>query len=188
MVFLVTNDMLQMNWILFVDGRRSLRDILLRLVAWQGTLQLILDRHHVEKKCEETQSLALNNRHIRNNVLEQLLPLLWLGHVDGAIAYLRQLDPKAIKSAEAVERLVGYFERNRASIPCYAARKKLGLRNSSNQGEKANDLTVSFRQKHNGMSWSQDGSNALSTLQALVANDNQGQWFETGTVDFRQAA
>ena len=152
MAFLVTNDMLQMNWIFFVDGQRSLHDILLRLFAWQGTLRLILDWHHVEKKCEETLSLALNNRHIRNNVLEHLLPLLWLGHVDGAIANLRQLDPKAIKSAEAVERLVGYFERNRASIPCYAARKKLGLRNSSNQGEKANDLTVSFRQKHNGMS------------------------------------
>ena len=57
MAFLVTNDMLQMNWIFFVDGQRSLHDILLRLFAWQGTVQLILDWHHLEKKCEETMFL-----------------------------------------------------------------------------------------------------------------------------------
>jgi hypothetical protein len=30
-------------------------------------------------------------------------------------------------------------------------RRELGLRNSSNQGEKANDLLVAARQKHHGM-------------------------------------
>lgn len=69
-----------------------------------------------------------------------------------------------------------------------AIRKKLGLRNSSNRGEKANDLVVSFRQKHNGMSWSQQGSFALSTLDTLVRNDNHQPWFEQRTVDFRLAA
>jgi hypothetical protein len=39
-------------------------------------------------------------------------------------------------------------------IPVYAVRRQLGLRNSSNRGEKANDLLVAARQKHNGMSWS----------------------------------
>jgi len=188
MAFLVANGMLGLNWMFFVDGQRSLHDMLLRLFAWQGTLQLILDWHHLVKKCQETLSLALNNRHVRNTVLERLVPLLWYGNVDAAIAYLHQLDTKHVKSADALERLVGYFERNRRWIPCYAARKKLGLRNSSNRGEKANDLVVSARQKHNGMSWSRDGSTALTILRALVCNDNHGQWFETGTVDFRQAA
>ena len=64
------------------DGGSSLHDILLRLFARQGSLQLTLDWHHVERKCEETVSLALNNRHIRNNVLDQRFPLLWIGHVD----------------------------------------------------------------------------------------------------------
>jgi hypothetical protein len=188
MAFLAANQMLRCNWMFFVDGQRSLHDLLLRVFAWQGTLQLILDWHHVDKKCQETLSLAMNNRHARNKVREEVLAILWYGNVDAAVAYLRQVDPKYVKSPDALERLVGYFERNRRCIPCYAARKKLGLRNSSNRGEKSNDLVVSARQKHNGMSWSQDGSSALSTLRALVCNDNHGQWFETGTVDFRLVA
>jgi hypothetical protein len=134
-------------------------------------LQIILDWHHLDKKCQEQLSHALNNRHARNDVLEELLRLLWYGNLDGAIAYLRQVDHKYAKSADDIEKLIGYFERNRQHIPCYAVRKKLGLRNSSNRGEKANDLVVSFRQKHNGMSWSQQGSFALSTLDTLVRND-----------------
>jgi hypothetical protein len=62
------------------------------------------------------------------------------------------------------------------------------LRNSSNRGEKANDVVVATRQKHKGMSWSQVGSSALAALQALVCNDNHGQWFEERTVDLHLAA
>ena len=188
MAFLVANQMLGLNWIFFVDGQRTLHEALLRLFAWQGTLQLILDWHHIDKKCQETLSLALNNRHVRNQVLQEVLALLWYGNVDAATAYLRRVDTKHVKCAEALERLVGYFERHRGCIPCYAARKQLGLRNSSNRGEKANDQVVSARQKHNGMSWSQPGSSALSTLRALVCNNQHRQWFETNTVDFPQAA
>jgi hypothetical protein len=188
MAFLTANGLLTCNWMFFVDGQRSLHDTLLRLFTWQGTMQLILDWHHLDKKCQETLSRAMNNRHARNEVLEELLARLWYGNIDAAIEYLHQVETTHVKSPEAIEKLIGYFERNRRCIPCYAVRKKLGLRNSSNRGEKANDLVVSYRQKHNGMSWSQDGSSALSTLRALVCNDNHGQWFEAGTVSFRQAA
>lgn len=186
--FLAANGLLGSNLMFFVDGQRSLQDTLLRLFAWQGTLQLILDWHHLDKKFQEGLSLALNSRHVRNNMLKKLLHLLWYGNIDGAIACLRDIDPKHVKAPEAIDKLVGYLDRNRQNIPCYAVRKKLGLRNSSNQGEKANDLLVSARQKRNGMSWSVTGSTALSSLQALVCNDNHEQWFETRTVEFRQAA
>ena len=172
----------------FVDGQRSLHDSLLRIFAWQGTLQLILDWHHLDKKCQEQLSSAMNNRHARNEVLKELLSMLWYGNIDAAIEFLSQVDAKYVKNASALEKLAGYFERNRQCIPCYAARKKLGLRNSSNRGEKANDRVVSDRQKHNGMSRSQDGSIALSTLRSLVCNDNEQEWFESRTVSFRQAA
>ena len=188
MAFLVVNKKLPSNWIFFVDGQRNLQDFLLHAFSWQGTLQIILDWYHVVKKCKEMLSLALNSRHVRNEVLKPLLRLLWYGNLDAAIAHLRQIDPNHVKAPDAVDRLVAYLERNRQYIPCYAARKKLGLRNSSNRGEKANDLVVSARQKHNGMSWSQGGSSALATLSALVANDNHHQWFEERTVDFRLAA
>jgi hypothetical protein len=188
MAFLVTNKKLRSNWMFFVDGQRNLHDVVLQTFSWQGTLQLILDWYHVVKKCKEMLSLGLNNRHVRNEVLKPLLRLLWYGNLDAAIAHLRQIDPKHIKNHDAVDRLIAYLERNRQYIPCYAARRKLGLRNSSNRGEKANDLVVSARQKHNGMSWSQEGSSALATLSALVANDNHRPWFEERRVDFRLAA
>ena len=137
---------------------------------------------------QEQLSRAMNNRHARNEVLKELLTVLWYGNIDAAIEHLSQVDATYIKDAGALEKLAAYFERNRQCIPCYAARKELGLRNSSNRGEKANDLVVSDRQKHNGMSWSQDGSIALSTLRSLVCNDNDREWFESGTVSFRQAA
>ena len=186
--FLVANKRLRSNWMFFLDGQRSLHDAVLRVFAWQGTLQLILDWYHVVKKCRESLSLALNNRHVRNEVLKHLVRLLWYGNVDAASAYLNQVDSKHVKAADALERLVRYLERHRPYIPCYAARKKLGLRNSSNCGEKSNDLVVSSRQKHNGMSWSQPGSSALATLRTLVCNDTCQQWFETRTVDFHLAA
>lgn len=188
LAFLTANGLLAWNWMFFLDGQRSLHDTLLRLFAWQGTLQMILDWHHIDKKCQEMLSRAMNNRHARNEVLKDILTLLWYGDIDAAIEYLSQVDTAHVKSPEALEKLVGYFERNRQCIPCYAARKRLGLRNSSNMGEKANDLVVSDRQKHNGMSWSQDGSSALATLLTLVRNDNHGEWLESGTVSFRLAA
>ena len=55
-------------------------------------------------------------------------------------------------------------------IPCYALRKKLRLRNSSAIGEKMNDLIVSSRQKHSGMSWSKSGSFSLAALTAAKLN------------------
>ena len=186
--FLVANKRLRSTWMFFVDGQRSLQDDVLRVFAWQGTLQLILDWYHVVKKCKEKLSEAMNNRHARNDAVKRVLRPLWYGDVDAAIALLRQVDPKHIKAITALDGLVGYLERNRSYIPCYAVRKKLGLRNSSNRGEKANDVVVAARQKHNGMSWSQSGSSALATLQALVCNDNHGQWLEERVVDFGLAA
>ena len=70
-------------------------------------------------------------------------------------------------------------------IPCYAVRKMLDLRNSSNIGEKANDLLVSERQKHNGMSWSKIGSVALASLTALVKNNEYKNWFDTKALKFK---
>jgi hypothetical protein len=188
MAFVVANKKQRANWMFFVDGQRSLQDLLVRVFAWQGTIQLILDWYHLIKKCKEALSSALNNRHVRNAVLKEIMPKLWYGTPEAAIIHLQQLDPKHIKSSDAIRRLIGYLERNRPHIPCYAVRKKLGLRNSSNRGEKANDLLVSARQKHNGMSWSKPGSTALATLAALVSNDNHRQWLENRSVTFRLAA
>jgi hypothetical protein len=59
----------------------------------------------------------MNNRHARNEVLKELMTILWYGNVDAAIEYLHQVDMTHVKSAEALEKLAGYFERNRTCIP-----------------------------------------------------------------------
>ena len=130
----------------------------------------------------------MTGRSVRNETLKRLLPLLWYGLVDEAIALLHALPSEQVKAPEAVERLVNYLQRNRPHIPCYAVRKHLGLRNSSQLGEKMNDLLVAERQKHNGMSWSVAGSSALAVLTALGRNQEQADWFEEGNIPFKLAA
>lgn len=132
--------------------------------------------------------MALKGRIVRNETLERLLPLLWNGLTQKAIALLDGLEPSQIKNKSVLEKLVQYFHRNEPYIPCYAIRKQLGLRNSSNIGEKMNDLVVSERQKHNGMSWSKPGSVALASLTALKRNQETKVWFENQRLDFKLVA
>ena len=95
---------------------------------------------------------------------------------------------KATQDVPQTEELIGYLERNRPNIPCYAVRKRLGLRNSSQLGEKMNDVVVADRQKHRGMSWSVAGSTALASLTALVKNGEVAHWLKNGTLEFKLAA
>ena len=101
---------------------------------------------------------------------------------------LQNVPKKHLKNPDEMQRLIGYVERNRPYLPCYEIRKRLGLRNSSNIGEKMNDLLVSDRQKHNGMSWSVDGSSALAALEALKRNDAYHHWFTYHEIELKQAA
>jgi hypothetical protein len=66
--------------------------------------------------------------------------------------------------------------------------KHAGLCNSSAVGEKANDLIVSERQKHNGMSWTKKGTVALATITALAQNNEYRKWFEEKDIEFKLAA
>lgn len=182
--FLLHNQLLVHNLLFLVDGYKPLYTAILAAFVWFAPLQIILDWYHLEKRCKEQLSLALKGRTIRNALLSQLLPCLWHGCVDRAIALLRALDPCQIKNQAALDTLIAYLERNRPYLPCYAARKQLGLRNSSNQGEKANDLIVSDRQKHNGMSWSKAGSAALAAVSALTRNQEYKLWFQSRTLSF----
>ena len=183
--FLLHNQLLTGHLQFFVDGQKSLQKSILNAFSWFGSFQLILDWYHLEEKCKKQLSLALKGRLIRNEVLTHILYWLWHGLVDEAIEYLDTVDSKQLKAPEALEKLKGYFRRNQSYIPCYSVRKVLGLRNSSNQGEKCNDLLVSNRQKHNGMSWSQVGSVALAAITALVRNNEFTTWFKTGDLNFK---
>jgi hypothetical protein len=188
LAFLLSNQLLMYNLLFFVDGQRTLYTTILSAFAWLTSFQIVLDWFHLDKRCKEQLSLALKGREMRNALLEELLPCLWNGCVDRAIALLQSVEPAKVKNPKALADLIGYLERNRPYLPCYSVRKHLGLCNSSNQGEKANDLVVSDRQKHNGMSWSKPGSVALAAITALVRNQEYKRWFHTGTLSFAFSA
>jgi hypothetical protein len=81
--------------------------------------------HNLKKKCQYELSLTLKGSKYSNSVLSEILPLLWVGKVDKVIAVLKVLSPEKIKLGQSTDRLIGYFERNREYIPCYALRKSL---------------------------------------------------------------
>ena len=186
--FLLNNTLLEYRLQFFTDGYTILHDAIRWCFSWYPNITIILDWYHLKEKCQVQLSLAMKGSVMRNEALAALLPLLWYGLVDQAIAYLNSVDVSQIKDPEAITKLIGYYERNRTHIPCYAVRKALGLRNSSQIGERMNGLLVSERQKHNGMSWSVSGSAALASLTALARNNEHARWFHEGTIAFKLAA
>lgn len=186
--FLLSNGLNSRRFQFFTDGHRILIDTIFKMFTWKSNMGMILDWYHLAKKCKEQLSLALKGRHDRNQVLREIMPLLWNGLPQRALDMLKAIDDCKIKDTAHVEKLIGYLERNRSYIPCYALRKRLGLRNSSSIGEKMNDLIVSQRQKHNGMSWSTGGSSALAAITALKRNKENSRWFKQRTIAFKLAA
>ena len=186
--FIFNNNLIGDRLQFFTDGHRILNETILKCFNWFNNIGIVLDWFHLVKKCKEQLSMAMKGRVVRNEVLEQLLPLLWHGLTDKAIALIEETDRRQIKNQAVMEKLVEYLHRNKPYIPCYAIRKQLGLRNSSNIGEKMNDLIVSDRQKHNGMSWSKPGSVALASVTALKRNKETKKWFEKRELEFKMAA
>lgn len=183
--FLLSNGLMQDKCLVFfTDGARNIRSNLEALFPYRP-YTIILDWYHLEKKCREYLSSAMRGRELRNQVSEQLLKYLWVGNTEYATDYLRHLDSADVKSQSWLTKLIQYLDKNYSYIPCYAVRKELGLRNSSNPVEKANDMTVAQRQKHNGMSWSKSGSRALAGIQAVYLNGEEETWFIKKKLNFQ---
>jgi hypothetical protein len=184
LAFLWHNRLLSHRFVFFVDGH-TLYCAVMAFFSWYPNMSVILDWYHLRKKCRELLSLALKGSKIRNAVLGKLMPLLWYGLVDQALDYLSTIPEAQIKNQDELIHLITYLGKNRPMIPVYAVRRELGLRNSSNRGEKANDLLVAQRQKHNGMSWSKSGSVALASVTALKKNKTYKKWFQERKLEFK---
>ena len=169
--------------VIFADGARDIHNAVYKTLGFLN-YKIILDWYHLKKKFKEYLSMALKGSKIRNEFLSVPLPCLWFGNVDGAIKLPQNIDSKKVKNHDYIKGLIDYLERVRSHIPCYALRKELGLRNSSNLGEKANDLVVSKRQKHNGMSWSNDGSLAFASVASASFNSQIEYWVHNHSISF----
>ena len=171
--------------IFFIDGAADLRSGIQSIFSCLLPFKIMLDWYHLEKKCKERLSMEMKGKTIKNRVLSHITQLLWYGKVEAAIIYLQGLNKDDLKNQGEIKRLISYLERNRSFIPCYILRQKLRLRVSSNQGEKANDLVVSSRQKHNGMSWSASGSNSLASVTTVHLNNEYSNWLLNHDIAFR---
>jgi hypothetical protein len=176
LAFLLSNGLVARRWLFFTDGQRSLQNTIAGFFAWQGAASLLLEWYPVVKKFREQLSLACTGRGIRNRHVQALLQLLGLGLLDRAIDYLQAVPASERNNPKPIERRIGYLERNRNAMPCYALRRQLRLPNSSNPVERSNNLVTARRQKHNGMSWSKAGSHALTALNAVVLNGGVQRW------------
>jgi hypothetical protein len=185
MAFLLNNHLMENRRLVFLaDGARDILNHIETLFPFCEH-SLILDWYHLKKKCKELISSSVKGKKEEKQVIIQdLLRMLWVGNVDEAVEYLNSLEQKSIKSGYWLRELTGYLERKRPQIACYALRDSLGLRNSSNRVEKDNDLLVAQRQKHNGMSWSREGSGALAAINMVLLNKEAEQWLYTRTLPF----
>jgi hypothetical protein len=75
------------------------------------------------------------------------------------------------KNVEKLDELINYLNNRRAYIPNYRERRAQRQYIGSAHVEKGNDLIVARRQKHQGMHWSEQTSDALAALRALMLND-----------------
>lgn len=180
---LLSNELLAgKNLVFFTDGANDIRCNIEKMFTFHS-YTIILDWYHLKKRCQEYLSMSIKGGKIqRNAILQKLLRILWVGNVTEAVQYLSGLKPDLLRPINRIADLCAYFDKHRSHIPCYALRHQLGLRNSSNMVEKANDLLVAQRQKHNGMSWSVSGSSALAHLKALFLNHEVLPWLRFHTL------
>jgi len=100
--------------------------------------------------------------------------------------YLAAIPREDLKDTDPMARLVAYLDRNEHSIPCYALRSQLNLRNSSSPVESANNEVTARRQKRNGMRVGLNPARqALTALSVLVCNRCQAIWVREHTIPLR---
>jgi hypothetical protein len=176
---LSANRLLGMHACLLSDGETKLRgDFMPALGKFVASLHHVLDWHHLAKRCAGLLSSACKGKDIRNIHKNAILRLLWFGCVDSAIDYVNAIPDGDLKDLKPRDTLAEYLSKRKGQIPVYAVRQQLGLPNSSDAVEKANDRLVSTRQKGKGMSWSQDGSSALAMIRMTTRNGQARLWLD----------
>ena len=176
LAFLLEKDLLESRYLVFFsDGGKDIRKCVDDIFAFCPHT-VVLDWFHLKKHCLELLSMTLyggkENRPMQYEVRRRLFHILWVGNVEGAIHFLNTLGSDKVRNPYKLRELIDYLENNskRNVIACYALRRKLGLRISSNPVEKANDLIVASRQKGDSMSWSRTGSWGLAATTCMYLN------------------
>ena len=177
--FLLENGLFENRQLVFLsDGAKEIKDYAEKFFSWRPYV-LILEWFHLAKRVKEFCSMCIKlPKDKKGPIIKKILSYLWVGDVDGAVAYVRSFPKSMIKNQDIIDDMCAYLERKRENICCHAIRRAFNLRLSSNAAEKSNDLVVADRQKHNGMSWSNNGSGALAALSAAYRNNTLRLWIQ----------
>lgn len=154
------------------DGARWIMGFFQQQLATWPWATLILDWYHCRKKCYDLTSLICRGRKAKGELLGSLLKHLWCGQVQEALNILEAYRPQA-KNSVKLDELIQYLQKRQAFIPNYRERRTQRQYIGSAHVEKGNDLIVARRQKHRGMHWSEQTSDALAALRTLMLN---GGW------------
>ena len=158
--------------VLLGDGARwIMRFFQERLVSWP-LAALFLDWYHCRKKCYVLTSLICRGRKAKSELLGLLLKNLWRGQTQDALDILEEYRPQT-KNTDKLDELINYLKSRLPYIPNYRERRAQQQYIGSAHVEKGNDLIVARRQKHRGMHWSEQTSDALAALRTLMLN---GGW------------
>jgi hypothetical protein len=169
LLFLLLCSPLGQGLCLVGDGARWIRDLFERLCEQRPQAQLLLDWYHLRKKCADFASMICAGKAAKALFLGTLYRHLWRGEVDPALAWLRAYRSQA-KNLEKLDELLAYLEARQPYLVNYRQRYRDRLYIGSGHAEKANDLIVARRQKHQGMHWSRQTSQALAALKTLQLN------------------
>lgn len=185
--FMLHWNMLQdRDLMIFSDGARNIKNVIHDVFSFRP-YTLNLDWFHLRKHCYEVLTMALvgglKNKERNEEIRYHFDKRLFAGNIEEAKRYLDDLDPSTIKNSGKIEELKKYLDSKSYGIYPYAVRKEMGIINSSNQGEKSNDLVVAQRCKHNGMSWTGSGITGMRNINLVILN-NETAWYETHRLSF----
>jgi hypothetical protein len=163
---------LEQSLLVVADGASWIRTFFRDDLAHLPGAQMVLDWHHLAKKCRDLAARICPSRPERARLLHRLFRWLWAGQVPRAVRVLERQWSRAA-DPQAVDGLIAYLQAREEWIPNYRARRRQRLYNGNGLGEKANDRLVARRQKRKGMQWGAQTSDALAALRTLLLNE---QW------------
>lgn len=155
------------------DGAGSIRCRLHRLFG--KNIPILLDWYHLEAKIRQYLSRLGLEQSIKESHINEMLCYLWQGQTIEALIYSDEM----IKTQKLsiLEELQNYLVKHLSEICNYDRRQALGKTIGAGRGEKANDQLIAHRQKKKAMSWSEQGSNALTILKSLEINQQWEQYW-----------
>ena len=125
------------------DGAKVIRQRLERLFGLG--VCIILDWYHLGHKIRNLMSMIAQNKVDKATHIRELLFLLWHGHVEQALTYLKT--QVVIRNQSVHQELLTYLEKHQVEIIDYDRRKKAGKSIGSGRMEKAVDQVIGHRQK-----------------------------------------